>query len=1334
MFAETDKRGRIAFSLLCGLAVCCTVMYLSSDASADFVHEGNNLGDFNSDQPGTSVESMDVLKAGEIYSETTRSKREKLSDYFNFIEETIATEVSERKADIATVRATMAKDFAFNAAQRGKLQKDMLHKMAVNAKIARDDLNKAMRKTQERFAKQAKVANRRYKATLKRAKQTQATINDDKRRAARALKLATSAWQKSTTAWAASTNSRIDRLNAHAAANAAQIKENAVKAKKDLEVTMGAWDHRVRTFASDSKTARTKLGAQFAQQDKATRSWANNKIKGLVAATAAQFDDVETKMAKNRQEVDEALKKATMRFTAALGAAEALESKRFAENEANIEQMKAETKAKVEEASSQFKVSLLSLSSEVKTQVQKVNTRIDGAAGVVRSDAAAQAKINANVNAEMTRMVKLGNDRYKSQLDASNELHASIDDAKTKTDAKLTAMAADFNGKLAAVRKTLADDRLHAETKLQKQTQAVFAKLSEQAEAQATKNKAMKGATTRMKLDAIDAIRTAKEDFMKQIKDLGEVVTANDKKADGQIKKLTGVVTANAQKSAEGRQVLFNLEKANKNELHTAIEGAIAKGEKRAQAAEAKASKMDKKTRQLVNTRLNAEITKLRDHTNSQVEGLQLETKEARAEMRKEMLLAIRGAAETAKSDLESAIKDAATRMEDYEKKHADTHADSKLAREALTEEIRTNAGETAQMLKDAVAADAKAQLALGTMMAGDIKATNKAADAYAKQMADIASKSRDDIKAQADKVISQLEDQKQETDKNVKTLGAEDVARQKAVINFLESELKKAGDESEEKFGKAYQKLAEDRSHAATALNDMTKAINSALAKQAALEDSRFRDTVTNIDQARKAAAQEVLQLRKGFATALVETTAIAKRVESKLTGMIEVVSGEVISIKAHQVRVRKRVDAELERIEKIANERFTENKKARGQIKFLLDENKGAAADEVSTLETSLREKLSKARAANAANKIEVAKALTDASETFYEKLGAQAKANDDATKAANDATTAAKAKSAGQLAAAEAMFESKIIALANTVSENSARAKRKLTAITGVVNDYNAADEAEQELIKGNIVSLEADLNKAMDRAIQLGEAKAKAVEQRIAAKLKGTKTYLMVQLTESCERSADTVFAAIETHRKTIADNYMSLKAYAVAAKDGIEEYISKGKGAGLSAIGDLLETAGSLSSLQCKPAEGLGMGGDKVPAIFSGKTVGVTKSLNVVNCLVNEYTDIIDQVHMRWSMGIGSYLLNKLEMSMIKKGVLQVSDIEDKPGKYVFINGNSIGLSNKMSDFTSLAAKMSDYETALAHLTAKITLPAPKVEQQQLFVSKQEAEGGPWPGN
>merc|ERR1711881_88372 len=600
---------------------------------------------------GTSVDSTDVLKAGQIYTETP-SGRMRLMDYFNGVERRIASELSNRRADVASVRAQMARDFAFNAAARSKLKRNMLHKMAVNAKTCRDNLNTAMRQTQEKFAKKARLANRRWWATMKRDRKTISMIKSDSREAARNLRLSVSTWQRSTSAWAAATNSRINKMNKHVAANSAQIKENAKKAQKDLEKTMRHWDYKVNSFKRSSKNAQSKLRAQFRAQDKAQRAWANNRISALVAPPPAEFPRVNVAMAKQRHEIDMAMKHATTRFAASLNAAKALEDHRYSKTIADIAAARKETDRRVGAAKKEFKVGILRLSSVVKQQVQKVTSRIDATAGVVRSNRAAQAKVNANVNAEMSRMVKLGNKRYKAHLKNDAELKKLIHKGQAETNSKLNRMAMQFNQALASVRTQLAKDRKHAENKLRRGTSAVWAALWKNQAMQAKKNAAMAAATRRMRLDAIDQVRKTKAMFRKKIHNLGVTVRKNDAKADKKIEHLTGIVKANAAKSARGRREIAALEQANKDELHHSIRQAIAKGEKRAQLVEERGAKMDKDTRWLVNNKLNTEISKLRDETNASVEALALQSKSARAEMKKEMLYAIRSAADVAKKDL----------------------------------------------------------------------------------------------------------------------------------------------------------------------------------------------------------------------------------------------------------------------------------------------------------------------------------------------------------------------------------------------------------------------------------------------------------------------------------------------------------------------------------------------------------------------------------------------------------------------------------------------------------------------------------------------------------
>merc|ERR1711998_826740 len=132
----------------------------------------------------------------------------------------------------------------------------------------------------------------------------------------------------------------------------------------------------------------------------------------------------------------------------------------------------------------------------------------------------------------------------------------------------------------------------------------------------------------------------------------------------------------------------------------------------------------------------------------------------------------------------------------------------------------------------------------------------------------------------------------------------------------------------------------------------------------------------------------------------------------------------------------------------------------------------------------------------------------------------------------------------------------------------------------------------------------------INKANEADRALIKAQAKAVEQRIAEHLKQTKQYLMVELSESTDRAADDVFKLLTGKRQKIADNYLSLKAYAVSAADKIADYVGEGNGRGLSSIGDMLQTVAAIGAVKAPKAEGTGFGSSKLTEIFSGKSMKV----------------------------------------------------------------------------------------------------------------------------
>merc|ERR1711977_612412 len=173
------------------------------------------------------------------------------------------------------------------------------------------------------------------------------------------------------------------------------------------------------------------------------------------------------------------------------------------------------------------------------------------------------------------------------------------------------------------------------------------------------------------------------------------------------------------------------------------------------------------------------------------------------------------------------------------------------------------------------------------------------------------------------------------------------------------------------------------------TSLASATNAMNDSLAKQAALADARFSHTVRNIAAARAQARNQVAAARKSFTTAMVRVTSEVKDQETRLSGEIAVVSGEVVSNRAAQMRVNRRTQAELKRITNLANQRHSASKRARGKLRRILDENKRAAAEQVVALASKFTRETRAVRSQAARNAQDAAKDLTKATSRLYAKL---------------------------------------------------------------------------------------------------------------------------------------------------------------------------------------------------------------------------------------------------------------------------------------------------------------------------------------------------------
>jgi len=551
------------------------------------------------------------------------------------------------------------------------------------------------------------------------------------------------------------------------------------------------------------------------------------------------------------------------------------------------------------------------------------------------------------------------------------------------------------------------------------------------------------------------------------------------------------------------------------------------------------------------------------------------------------------------------------------------------------------------------------------------------------------------------------IADQKAKAKAGIDAADAKSVAGFEAAQQAVSASLTDFTAKANAKFGDLTEKMADQRTELDNALAGSIDNINDAIAKQAAIQDSRFSKTVKDVKAAREAAAEEVKQARKDFATDLAAVTASIKGMETKLIGDIQVVSGAVISHKAAQATVNRKVKGELKRIQKLMNHRKSESDRARGKLRTILDENKRAAAEEVKALDGLFKGKLASIRKQAADDTIEARQDLTEKAAEMAEALEAAQREQLYETQERNVRINAYSQEALGKIAAAKKAYTESITTLANTEAANRKKTEAGFEVLTGVIRDYKAAGKADRALLRKQNAALDSDMNKAIDRAVQEGEARANAIGQRARQNLAAAKQSMLIEITEKVEDGADQAFKTIQEGRGKIADNYLSLKAYAVTAKEKITEYVAQGKGKNLSSLGNLLTSIGQLSNIKVEKREGFSAS-KVLAAPFSGAEVKVDNSVSKINGLVDEFMEEYTATRKQWTVGLGKYLLEKLNAAMGEKGVLQVDKVSDKSGNFVFINGHAVGLSNKLSDFESLAVRMGHYEATLAKLTAGLS--------------------------
>jgi len=653
-------------------------------------------------------------------------------------------------------------------------------------------------------------------------------------------------------------------------------------------------------------------------------------------------------------------------------------------------------------------------------------------------------------------------------------------------------------------------------------------------------------------------------------------------------------------------------------------------------------------------------------------------------------------------------------------------NAKNSAERAELRARIARDMKNAKRKLYQAVASQNAALMAEKVTTAKKIRKTNRRLTAYASQMYKDARAVSAKMKANTATLTAKLAAARRNAAAGVAAANAASLKRYRGVMTQIIKGVRAASKKADKRFGQAYAAMARQRKHLDRQLGASTTFLNNKIAELHSLSDVRFKKVTKNINALKAKTRADVALARKNFTTKIVALKTAIKDQEPRLQSEVNTVSKNIQGDKAAQLIVNKRTAKEIAAIVKKANARHSASVRARGKLRLILDNNKKVASSEVAALSKRTTLALSVLRGQQARYRRSAATALSKATSKLHKSLNKAAAVQRMAVGKLAGRLAAAKAASKAKLASAKRLFKSKVLTMTNLMTMYRKRYERGLVRLTGVVRDWRKASKKERLLIREQTKAMNRDLSSKIARAVQLGSARALKFEASMKKKTAAMKSKLSALATQRVERMTNGVYKTISEGRHKIADNYLSLKAYAATSKDALIDYMKKSQRRGLSSIGDLLKTVGSMASVKVGKAKGVGAGSSSLPAIFGGSKVKVKNAISSINFLVDDYTRTMVQVKQRWPMGLGKYLLSKVETNMQKSGILEVDRISGKSGNFVFVNAQAVGLSSKLSDFAGLAVRMTQYQNTLTAMANAVAGKAKKSTRK--FLKPPEWQG------
>merc|ERR1711959_729954 len=243
-------------------------------------------------------------------------------------------------------------------------------------------------------------------------------------------------------------------------------------------------------------------------------------------------------------------------------------------------------------------------------------------------------------------------------------------------------------------------------------------------------------------------------------------------------------------------------------EIKNAVRQAARKGEMHALKIEKRTKAMNKKTIASLNMRITTEISTLSKKIHTSVEDLQLASAKSRAEMKREVMYAVRSAAKLAKKNLKASVKESNAQFLKLEKALEKSKAYSAAKRADLRRRVDEENKRARRAITDAVTAQARALLALKEETAKKIKKTNHRVDAYGRAVYKHAKQISAQMAANVGSLNKKVAAARAATKRALKTANHRSAARHSRALQFISRSLNAAKKATNRKFGKVYAQM----------------------------------------------------------------------------------------------------------------------------------------------------------------------------------------------------------------------------------------------------------------------------------------------------------------------------------------------------------------------------------------------------------------------------------------------------------------------------------------------------------------------------------------------